>query len=40
MENHKHGIPITAAQIIQFKGHVTFINVMCSTIRFGKGGGW
>lgn len=41
MENHKHRIPITAAQIIQFTGHVTCIDVMCSTIHFGKlGWGW
>jgi len=39
MENHKHKIPITAAQIIQFTGHVTFINILCSTIHFGKGWG-
>ena len=38
MENHKHRIPITTAQVIQFTGHMTFINVVCSTIGFGKGG--
>jgi len=39
MENHKHRIPITDAQIIQFIGHATFINVVCSTIHLRKGGG-
>jgi hypothetical protein len=38
MDNHKHRIPITAAQIIQFTRHVTFINTVCSTIRFGGEG--
>jgi hypothetical protein len=39
MENHKHRIKFTAAQIIQFTGHMTFINVVCSTTCFGEGGG-
>lgn len=38
MENHKHRIPITTAQVIQFTGHMTFIKVVCSTIGIGMGG--
>jgi hypothetical protein len=38
MENHKHRIPITIAQIIQFRGHTAFMNVLCcSGGRKGRG---